>query len=65
MFIVYSIRKCHLHIWLNIFVIKETQDVKINCSLFVFAALNCDDMLSVSAAGLLCSGMNIPDPSDR
>lgn len=38
---------------------------KIACSLFVFAALNCDDMLSVSAAGLLCSGMNIPDPSDR
>ena len=22
--IIYSIRKCHLHIWLNIFVIKET-----------------------------------------
>ena len=56
-----------LHIWLNIFVIKRTQYVKIKfaCSLFVFAALNCDDMLSVSAAGLLCSGMNIPDPSDR
>ncbi|KAJ7389807.1 hypothetical protein OS493_028775 [Desmophyllum pertusum] len=29
------------------------------------SALNCDDMLSVSAAGLLCSGINIPDPSDR
>ncbi|KAM7433104.1 hypothetical protein ABFA07_016561 [Porites harrisoni] len=28
------------------------------------SALNCDDMLSVNAAGLLCSGMNIPDPSD-
>ena len=27
--IIYSIRKCHLHIWLNIFVIRETQDVKI------------------------------------
>ncbi|XP_058948319.1 cilia- and flagella-associated protein 69 [Pocillopora verrucosa] len=29
------------------------------------SALNCDDMLSVGAAGLLCSGINIPDPSDR
>lgn len=28
------------------------------------SALNCDDMLSVSAAALLCSGMNIRDPSD-
>lgn len=28
------------------------------------SALNCDDMLSVGAAGLLCSGINIPDPSD-
>lgn len=33
--------------------------------LLLFTALNCDDMLSVGAAGLLCSGINIPDPSDR
>ncbi|XP_068670684.1 cilia- and flagella-associated protein 69-like [Montipora foliosa] len=32
---------------------------------YSFSAINCDDMLSVSGASLLCSGINIPDPSDR
>ncbi|EDO44742.1 predicted protein [Nematostella vectensis] len=29
------------------------------------SALNCDDMLSVSGAGLICSSLNLPDPSGR
>ncbi|XP_032242668.2 cilia- and flagella-associated protein 69 isoform X2 [Nematostella vectensis] len=29
------------------------------------SALNCDDMLSVSCAGLICSSLNLPDPSGR
>lgn len=33
--------------------------------IILLIALNCDDMLSVSAASLLCSGINIPDPSAR
>ena len=40
-------------------------DVDIYLFHILLIALNCDDMLSVGAAGLLCSGINIPDPSDR
>ncbi|XP_029179463.2 cilia- and flagella-associated protein 69-like [Acropora millepora] len=32
---------------------------------YSLSVINCQDMLSASAASLLCSGMNIPDPSDR
>ncbi|XP_078375930.1 cilia- and flagella-associated protein 69-like [Oculina patagonica] len=51
--------------------LEQVEDLRVRLEImkvlqcYSTSALNCDDMLSVSAAGLLCSGINIPDPSAR